>query len=948
MKQRSAAGKIRMTGDLIDTSNPVFMRALKVVIAKRRPNGRLDYEAIGQVMSTNEFTGQRVNQTGGFKKLSEELSALVKKESSLSPKTTFEETRALGNDLAQEWVNELGQPERAGQFIDNYMRFFKENIENIHVQIDAMRITTEWAKADALQLAHRILNGGGFVSQAKFNFSLNTLVQIANIRRGFASSLGRGLGSTRQRVGTIPISDILGTEGRVAVEGIVDSAGGSQAIIDQARNFVDAIENPAALQAMIGNVDRRTIARKMFMEFWLNSILSGFPTQTVNNFSNALQVLWSPAEMWIDGARAGNSAIMQQAIKQYQGMAAAFRGALRLSTSERASFFADLRGQFTGKPNSFQSSELRMAAAGPQVGDALKAFATGEPQLIPNAKQFDFDEEFAITAGNARAFFRTDIKFLQEEGLGGRVINALGMFARLPSRMLTTGDELAKAVNYYAALNGLAYERAIVNKLSDVDGFIKKTVAEIPTFRDDQNLDDALRQTYEELDTLAKDSARRNTWTDPLAPGSVGRTMQNIVIKHPMARLMIPFVRTPVNLLKFAGERTPVVRRVTQRYKDAVEAASGRKTGVKMTAELHAANTRMMIGTTLYVTAGIAGYNGILSGSGPNNPAERAALLATGWQPNSVKITNQDGDIEYISFNRTDPFGLFLGIAATLGETIGMLDDRDLDELAIAAGVALAETLQSKSYFTGITQIVAALDQPDVRFKRVAERYFGSLVPNVVGSFNQQVTDEAMREVDGWLDTLRARIPGLSASLPPRRNIFGEVITYAHGLGPDTISPFFTRTSASTLVNREIDRLSRLGGANGFGMSMHVFDKLENVELTLEQRDRLIVLSTGDPSRNKSDLRDGLTKLMRSSRYKNADDSRDGKQLLIREFIGKRRRRGRKALLREDADLRRAVKEAKRQRREALRQQEERQASTGGGAGGTLIASLTETPRNLS
>lgn len=944
MKQEREAGRgsARMTGDMVSTTEPVFARALKAALAKNR-GGEVDVEAVARVVGTN-LNLQRLAAPGGFLQATGELAQIVRLRSNLSPKMGFEETRALSRVKAQEWVNELGQPERAGEFLDNFERYFKDNVETLNVQLDAVRIISEVAKEKGLALAHKI-RAGGLVSQAEFLFSIDILARIENIRHGYASSAGRTLVSMKQKINIVPITDKLGFEGRLAVEGIVDQAGGSQAIIDLADNFVDAFENPSALADMLGNVGRATIARKMSMEFWMNALLGSPITQFVNNFSNALVSVWTAGEMWIDGARAGNTAVMQTALKQLQGMGAGFRMSLRMVSTERASYFANLRGQFTGKPGAFLAADLNMAAAGDNVGTAFRSFATGEPQLIQGAKQFDFDEANAITAANARAFFKTDIKFLQEDGLGGRIINAFGMGVRLPTRLLTTGDELAKGVNYHMALNGLAYERAIANGVDDIDAFIKKTVREIPTFRDDVGLTAELRQTYEELDTLAKNHARRNTWTDPLTPGSVGKSAQDFVIKHPMGRLFMPFVRTPVNLLKFVGERTPLVRGRTKRYKDAVKATQ--KAGA-MTPEHHAANTRMLIGTGLYLSAGTAAYNGILSGNGPANPAERAALLATGWQPNSVKITNRDGSVEYISFNRTDPFGLFLGIAATLGETIGMLEDKDLSELAIAATVAVAETLQSKSYFTGITQLVSALDQPDIRFKRLAERYLGSLVPNALAAFNQQVADDTMREVDGWLDVLRARIPGLSASLPPRRNIFGEVITYAHGLGPDTISPFFTRTSANTLVNREIDRLSRLGGGEGFGATMRVYNTLDGVELDPEQRDRLIVLSTGDPSRNGSDIREGLTKLMRTSKYKAADDSRDGKQFLIREFFGKRRRRGRRALLRENADLRRAVKEAKRVGREALRNEAARQANTGGTPAGRFIASLGETPRNLS
>jgi hypothetical protein len=40
---------------------------------------------------------------------------------------------------------------------------------------------------------------------------------------------------------------------------------------------------------------------------------------------------------------------------------------------------------------------------------------------------------------------------------------------------------------------------------------------------------------------------------------------------------------------------------------------------------------------------------------------------------------------------------------------------------------------------------------------------------------------------------LRARLPGYSKDLPPRRNIWGEVIVLSGGLGPDLASPLYSK-----------------------------------------------------------------------------------------------------------------------------------------------------------
>jgi hypothetical protein len=244
--------------------------------------------------------------------------------------------------------------------------------------------------------------------------------------------------------------------------------------------------------------------------------------------------------------------------------------------------------------------------------------------------------------------------------------------------------------------------------------------------------------------------------------------------------------------------------------------------------------------------------------------------------------------------------------------------------------IALSETLQSKAYFTGLTTLISALDQPERYGPSMVQQFTASLVPNFVGTTNRTglfptdrtiigtEKDTVMRNADTWLQSIVAKLPGGSTTLPPRRNVFGEVIHYAPGFGPDTISPFATRTSPNTKVNREIQRLVQ---EHGFGMTMSGFKRIKNIELTPRQQDRYIVLASGDPSRNGTDLKRALANLMRTAAYKRADSGPDGKQALIKTLIRKRKARAQRLLLREDRELWQSTKDKARERRSALREE---------------------------
>ena len=47
------------------------------------------------------------------------------------------------------------------------------------------------------------------------------------------------------------------------------------------------------------------------------------------------------------------------------------------------------------------------------------------------------------------------------------------------------------------------------------------------------------------------------------------------------------------------------------------------------------------LGSSIFAGAGAMSGNGNLTGSGPSDPAERAVLRSTGWQPNSIQLGNK-------------------------------------------------------------------------------------------------------------------------------------------------------------------------------------------------------------------------------------------------------------------------------------------------------------------
>lgn len=88
---------------------------------------------------------------------------------------------------------------------------------------------------------------------------------------------------------------------------------------------------------------------------------------------------------------------------------------------------------------------------------------------------------------------------------------------------------------------------------------------------------------------------------------------------------------------------------------------------------------------------------------------------------------------------------------------------------------------------------------------RVLRRYPATFIPatSLIATIEKSV-DPTLRETFSVLDEIKARIPGLSDDLPPRRNLWGDPIILEGGLGPDMISPVYTSTEKYSLADDEI------------------------------------------------------------------------------------------------------------------------------------------------
>lgn len=523
----------------------------------------------------------------------------------------------------------------------------------------------------------------------------------------------------------------------------LEANGGSEVTRDMA-DRVAKLANAGMYQELDTFVQRGTWARTRdaMQEAWIMGLLSGPKTHIVNAMSNTAVVFMQMYERKAAetiSSILGNSGGVQagEAMTQWFGLTQSWKDGLRY---------------------------------------AAKALRTGEVGF--GMSKVELPRTGSITS---EAFN------LSSETWAGRAVDGIGTIVRVPGRALAASDEFFKTIGYRMELNAQALRQAAGEVHAGVipaDG-IKARVAEL------------LENPPENLRMSAVDQALYQTFTN--SPGKLAQGLQSLKAQFPALTVILPFVRTPANILKYTFERTPLAPLMSSVRADI--AAGGARQDLAL--------ARLSTGTALMMVAADMAMSGTVSGSGPKDTSERQALERTGWQRNSIKV----GDRWY-AYNRLDPAGSLLGLAAEMVEILNNSEDEDTEEgvgeAAVAAIASISATVMSKTYLSGIADLFEAISDPKRYTETFVQRLVGSTVPAIVGEA-ARTADPYSREVFGMLDAIKRRTPGLSDNLPLRRDIWGRPVTYQSGLGwaYDVFSPIYTKPAKAEPIDDEMLRLGK-------------------------------------------------------------------------------------------------------------------------------------------
>lgn len=560
--------------------------------------------------------------------------------------------------------------------------------------------------------------------------------------------------------------------------------------------------------------------RAMTAEYIINGYLTAPTNISTNIMSGAGQVLFSPLLREMEAIAGKVTANKADQRKMGEGLVM-LKGMLQ-GFSEGMDFAK--AGWVTGKP-----LDLKIDAA--SFGMTAKEFRDAQVK-------FGFDD----IRGEA-------LKEVLYDQANQAIPGTIGKVLRIGSKAGVAIDEFWKATLRRMEFNAKAYRDA--DLLAEKFGVSKEEAyaKAIENRMSPDNWNERMRETFGVKGTTdIANFAKEKVFQENL--GGLARTVQELRAKNPLVgALIIPFVKTPYNILKEGAAYMPGIGALAR--KEIIDPLVGRGTGKfdwalaqPVQRERLIAKQMMGMAATLYVNALVE--EGAITGSSPKGDLPKF----------SVKI----GDSWY-SYARIEPLATMFGLVADMHQTYNDYKkdpkwnketaDKIAGHFAKETAQSVADNILNKSFVEGIAKVISAALNPERYGNAFIEAYSTTAIPAGVAALARGF-DPYERQVVGFLDKLKGRIPGLRDTLPVRYDNMGQPIQTSISEVLAGVKVFTPTELQKRLNEVDVD-------IKGIGK------KVGNVELSAEQLSRYGQLAGGYFSA-------GLEKVMNSPNWNKLDE----------------------------------------------------------------------------
>jgi hypothetical protein len=378
---------------------------------------------------------------------------------------------------------------------------------------------------------------------------------------------------------------------------------------------------------------------------------------------------------------------------------------------------------------------------------------------------------------------------LTEDSFWGKAADLLGTALSIPRRAIAAQHDMALTQAYRAELNAQAV-RTATSELN---------AGRLTSDNFGARVADILQNPPANLKMTAQEAGKYQAFLDE--PGAIAQRMLEMRQDVPALRIILPFIKIPSRIFSYTMERTPLAPIMGKFQADLAAGGARRDLAI----------AQVGLGTATMLAVADMTMSGRIKFQGPPEQGVADAQAREGERNYSVLI----GD-RWLDYNGVHPVGKLIGLAAAVTEAIQggqheLKDDADMERLTVGSALAIAGNLTNSSYTQGLANFFAMVHDAKVGGKGEAALFstVGGVVPSVVGAADRAI-DPYQRAVYSMLDEVKSRIPGLSATLPPKRNLWGFPVPSRNegplGIAESVLSPAQSRPVTHSPIDDEIQR----------------------------------------------------------------------------------------------------------------------------------------------
>ena len=643
------------------------------------------------------------------------------------PSRRGKQTAKLRKELAQ----------KLGMTSDEFLNSpYGKAFNDFELEAILMILDRQWARTQrAYEIWRRTGSNNSFMT---YQGELYRFMMIWERVRGAAAEAGRSLRMFRD------FKEKYGTTGRPLTEteyAMIMSGDGKSAM-----KLMKAFEKGGWFNMMI--------------EYWINNLLSGPATAMVNTLSGftmlAYKSILQPGVAAAIGlTKYGFEMTLGRWIRPI--FKPLYRGLVRTFGSKETNRKLDIADEQRKYRPYGQAADLaavhriRLGEVGARVRGMIEGFGAGVFaffRTLFTGKRFMAESSYAVGAGDHIPWW-----------LAGPIV-------RIPGRIMQAIDSFFQAIMYQSALRGQAYRLAAKEYAYTGDVGRKGFIGRRERYRQ------LVKHPDGEVQARAKQEALEGTFQNEMGPEF--QAIPGFVSKHPVMRIIMPFLKTPLNVLEFVLSGTPAAFLFT-RARQSLMGMHGKEAQ-------HMAMAHMIITTTTAYTVFLWALGGNVERPYPKDEKGRTIQGIAGPPPLAIRIPGTD---HWVQVNRIDPLGAVVALGSSAASAYKLAlargDKKKADEAWAIFWASVFSMVTDRSGFKGLVDFFNAFQggqsgQDYGSWTRWANKTMATFaVPQVVATW-ARAKDPVIRRAEGLMQQIAARTPGEREKLPPVRNVWGDVI----------------------------------------------------------------------------------------------------------------------------------------------------------------------------